>query len=266
MRKSKQEMLEDVLYRLRTSGGITESNPGSVARMFSEVIIEELDPIYEEIDLASSMSFVSTSRGEYLDMLGELLGCERDKDESDDNYRARISSQVTVTQGSNLTAIRLKVLQIEGVADLQLKRFTKGTGSFSCFIIPQVFPIEDDILARVEREIEKHIAYGISFEVKVSEHVPVDLNIRLIFHSKTTEVERDHLRHNATTNVESYMSDMGMGSKIIINEIIERVMNTSAQIIDMEIKEIKINDKEYFVKNIEPTKEEQYYLRKINMV
>ena len=128
MRKSKDEMLEAVLTRLRTEGGITETSPGSIARMFAEVMIEEFSPFYDELDLITKMGFISTSTGGYLDLIGELLNCTRDGDESDDNYRARISNQVSVEQSANLIAIRLKTLRIDGVADAQFKRFTRGTG------------------------------------------------------------------------------------------------------------------------------------------
>ncbi|MEX3713571.1 baseplate J/gp47 family protein [Cytobacillus horneckiae] len=265
MRKSKEEMLESVLSRLSASTGITETSPGSIARMFAEVLVEEFDPFYDELDLAISMSFVSSSRGAYLDLIGELLNCVRDVDETDDNYRARITNQVSIQQNANIIAIRLKALQIEGVADVQLKRFTRGTGSFTCYVFPQVYPITSDLLIRVENALNESAAYGMNVEVKTSDYSPVDISINLIFHSKTTSLERIHVRNQVSTNVTSYLKELNMGSPLIINELIQRVMETSPQILDMEIKQILVSDKERFIKNLEPSLEEQYYLRKIDV-
>ncbi|ARO21531.1 hypothetical protein B2J90_29505 (plasmid) [Bacillus tropicus] len=265
MRKSKNEMLEAVLTRLRTEGGITETSPGSIARMFSEVMIEEFSPFYDELELIIQMGFISTSTGGYLDLIGELLNCTRDGDESDDNYRARISNQVSVEQNANLIAIRLKTLRIDGVADAQFKRFTRGTGSFTCYVTPQVYPIENDLLTRVESVIDEVAAYGMNVEVKTSEYNPVDITLNLIFHSKTTTLERQHIRNKVIQNVGAYMKQLNMGSPIIINEIIQRVMETSDQILDMEFKKLVVNEKEYFIKNVEPSLEERYFLRKINV-
>lgn len=265
MRKSQEEMLEDVISRLHTDGGVTETSPGSVARMFAEVIIEELGPIYSEIDFVLSMSFVSSSEGVYLDLIGELLGCKRNEMESDEDYRARIVNQVTVVQSANLTSIRIKALQVEGVADVYFKNHSKGAGSFSCYIVPQVFPVEDDLLLRVREELEEVIGYGISMEVQLSEYIPVDLDLSVIFNSQSLEVERDHIRHSIEASIGEYFESLGFGSPIIINEIIERSMSASEKIIDVEIKSLRVNSKEYFIKNVEPDKKDRYYARQINI-
>lgn len=265
MRKSKDEILESVLERLRSQGGITETSPGSIARMFAEVIIEEFNPLYDEIDLMVAMSFLSTAKNSYLDLIGELLNCPRLNLESDEEYRARIANQVTVLQSANLIALRLKTLQIEGVADVQFKRYTHGTGSFTCYVIPQVYPITNDLLIRVEETVNEVAGYGMGIEVKVSDYSPVDIDLHLIFRSNSTSLERQHIRNKVISNVTSYMKELNTGSPIIINEIVQRVMETSDQILDMEIKRIVVNEKEYFIKNIEPYLEEQYILRKISV-
>lgn len=265
MRKSQTEMLEDVLTRLRTQGGITETKPGSIARMFAEIMIEEFSPFYDELNLASAMGFVSSSQGPYLDLMGELLNCLRDAGESDSNYRARIVNQVTIGQSANLTALRLKVLQLNGVADVQFKRYTHGTGSFTCYVIPQVYPISNTLLLQVEQVLDEVAGFGMAIEVKTSEYKPVDINLNLIFHSKTTALEREYLRNQVIVNVTAYMKSLNMGSAIIMNEIVQRVMETSEQILDMEFKQLMIDEKEYFIKNVEPSAEERYFLRKINI-
>lgn len=265
MRKSQNEMLESVLTRLRTQAGITETSPGSIARMFAEIMIQEFSPFYDELDLATSMGFVSTATGTYLDLIGELLDCARNENEDDENYRARISNQVSVQQTANLISLRLKALQIDGVADVQFKRFTQGTGSFTCYVIPQVYPITTDVLIQVENALNDTAGYGMAVEVKVSDYSPVDITMNLIFNSKTTTLERQYIRNQVVQNVSAYMKGLNMGSPIIINEIIQRVMETSEQILDMEIKELVVSDKQYFIKNIEPSIEERYFLRTINV-
>ncbi|MFE4029155.1 baseplate J/gp47 family protein [Priestia sp. YIM B13551] len=265
MRKSRDEMLESVLTRLRTQAGITETSPGAIARMFAEIMIEEFSPFYDELDLVTAMSFVSTTSGTYLDLVGELVNCTRLEDENDDNYRARISNQVSVQQSANLIALRLKALQLDGVADVQFKRFTRGTGSFTCYVIPQVYPITTDLLIQVEDVLNETAGYGMNVEVKVSEYSPVDITLNLIFNSKSTTLERDYTRNRVVQNVTSYMKGLNMGSPIIINEIIQRVMETSDQILDMEIKELVVAEKQYFIKNVEHSLEERYFLRTINV-
>jgi hypothetical protein len=170
-----------------------------------------------------------------------------------------------VQQTANLISLRLKALQIDGVADVQFKRFTQGTGSFTCYVIPQVYPITTDVLIQVENALNDTAGYGMAVEVKVSDYSPVDITMNLIFNSKTTTLERQYIRNQVVQNVSAYMKGLNMGSPIIINEIIQRVMETSEQILDMEIKELVVSDKQYFIKNIEPSIEERYFLRTINV-
>lgn len=259
-------MLDSVLARMQASGGITETSPGSIARMFAEVIIEEFSPLYDELDLSAAMSLVSSASGAYLDLVAELVNCIRNTDETDDNFRARISNQVYVVQSANIISLRLRALQIDGVADVQFKRFTQGTGSFTCYVTPQVFPIDNNVLLSVEGVLEEAAAYGMGVGVKVSDYKPVDMTINLIFQSKSTTMEREFIRNQVVTGVTNYMSGLNMGASIIINEIVQRVMDISDQILDLEIKEISISDKQYFIKNIEPSMEERYYLRKISVM
>lgn len=265
MRKTQQEMLDTVLDTLRSRDGITETSPGSVARTFAEVIIEEFHPFYEELDLMVSMSFVSSATGSYLDLIGELLNCKRLEEEEDEEYRARIINQVSVLQTANLTALRIKALQVQGVADVQFRRFTSGTGSFTCYVTPQEFPIDKFVLHEVETVLSDTAGYGIDVTVKVIEETPIDLYINVIFHSKTTPIEKTHIQNQISDKISAYMNSLAKGAPIVINEISRLVMETNSLILDMEIREIYIKDKSYFIKNIEASINEKYYLRKLSV-
>lgn len=265
MRKTKQEMLDSVLTSMMSRKGITETSPGSLARTFTEILIEEFYSFYEELDAMMLMSYVSTARGSYLDLIGELLACTRISGESDNDYRYRITNQVYVVQGANLTALRIKVLQLDGVADAQFKRFTNGAGSFTCYVIPETYPISNDLINKVQAAIDETSAYGVYGEVKTSTAIPVDISIQLIFATQTTNAERQTIRTQVASAVESYVKGLAMGEPIIINEVIQQTMDVSAKINDMTIYSLSVKDINQFVKNIYPGAEEQCYLRRISV-
>ena len=118
MIKSRQEILEDLQTRMIASTPITNTNPGSIARTFQEVLTEEFYEFYTELDFYVAMSFLSTAEDSYLDLIGELLDCARTVGEADDDYRARISNQVYVVAGGNLTAPPFKLLKLDNVLDV----------------------------------------------------------------------------------------------------------------------------------------------------
>lgn len=265
MRKTKTEMLNTVLASLLSRKKVTDTSPGSVARMFAEILIEEFYQFYEQLDAMMLMSFVSTANGTYLDLIGELLACKRSQGETDNDYRYRITNQVYVVQGGNLTSLRIKILQVAGVADVQLTRFTNGAGSFTCYIIPEQYPISNDLINKVQAVIDETASYGIYGEVRVSTAIPVDVSIQLIFTNQTTNAERQTIRQQAVASIERYIKSLTMGDAIIINEIIQQTMDVSAKILDMQIVKLMVKDIDQYVRNLYPKAQEQYFLRRISV-
>lgn len=265
MRKTKSEMLENVLTSLVAKKAVTDTSPGSVARMFAETLIEEFYQFYEQLDAMMLMSFVSTARGTYLDLIGQLLACTRNTGETDEDYRYRVVNQVYVVQGANLTSLRIKILQVSGVADVQFKRFTNGAGSFTCYVIPESYPISNDLINKVQAEVDTTAAYGIYGEVKVSTVIPVDMDMNLIFTNQTTNAERQTVRQQVAAAIQKYVKGLQMGEAIIINEIIQQSMDISSKILDMQIVSLTVNEVNQYVKNIYPKTQEQYFLRRISV-
>lgn len=258
-------MLNDILTTLVTKKSVTDVSAGSVARTFAEVLIEEFYQFYEQLDAMTVMSFVSTARNSYLDLIGQLLACTRNTGESDEDYRYRITNQVYVVQGGNLTSLRIKILQLDGVADVEFKRFTNGAGSFTCYVIPEQYPITNDLINKVQAEVDTTASYGIYGEVKVSTAIPVDVTIQLVFSNQTINAERQNIRQKVVASIENYVKGLVMGGPIIINEIIQQTMDASTKIIDMQIVNLSVSDTSQYVRNVYPKAEEQYFLRKISV-
>ena len=108
--KTYDELMKEALDLLPANTPITNLSPGAVARSLLEVINRQIAVFYKTIDLNLAMSFLSSAKGKYLDLIGALLDCSRQDGEDDNNYRYRISQQVYVAAGCNETALRLKLL------------------------------------------------------------------------------------------------------------------------------------------------------------
>lgn len=265
MRKSKLEMLDTILQAMIDRQGITETAPGSVARTFVEILVEEFYPFYEELDAITINTYISTATGTYLDLIGELLNCARLQGESDTDYRARIVNQIFVVAGATETALRIKLLTIEGIADVEFVRFTHGAGSFTCYVTPSVYPLQKTILFEAQKMVEAVEAQGVYGEVKTATATPVDVSVSLIFNSSTTNPERQTIRQNVAASVERYINNLGMGGTLIINELIEQIMGTSPKILDLQIANIAVSNVNQYIRNLYPKTEEQYFLNKINV-
>lgn len=260
MRKSQEQILNDLEYRMRTMTDINDTEPGSIARTFLEILTEEFYEFYTELELTATMGFVSTASGRYLDMIGELLGCVREIAEMDKEYRHRITNQVYVVAGANLTAIRLKALSIDGVNDVIFKEYAHGAGSFSCYVITNNPKADRAILRAVENAINDTKAYGIYAEVKTPVLIPVDLMVRLIFSSDAGSAEKATIRQSAIREARNYIDGLGLGETFVINELIQRIMDVSTKIKDMDIYGMKTNGIGRYVMNASCKWDERFVL------
>ena len=122
--KSQQEMTRRVLESLQNRVGVNATEAGTLAQTFTEVLVEEFYDFYEELNIVNAMAFLSTSEGQFVDLIGELLDCKREVGEVDLEYKERIRKQVYRVAGGNLAAIRLEALKVIGVEEVDFEEYS----------------------------------------------------------------------------------------------------------------------------------------------
>lgn len=265
IRRTKEELLLSLLTRLKKDTPITDIDPGTIARTFCELMAEEFNQFYQALDLNLTMSFVSTAVGKFLDLIGQLLNCTRLPNETDANYRSRIVNQVYVIQGSNYTAVRLKALSIDGVRDIVSKQFTRGTGSFSLYVITDDPITPQAILNQVEEVIEDTKAYGIYAEVKAPKLVPVSMKLNLVFSDKVTEAEKSTIRQSIKQVIKSKIDNLGMGSTFSVKEMVYAAIASNTRVVDADISVLKIKEISQFTKNFTVSWNERIVLENLEV-
>jgi hypothetical protein len=264
--KSKEEVSERLANALRKNTLVTNLDPGTLARSLVDIFSEEFGDFYKELELTTVMGFVSTAKGQFLDMIGSLLNCTRLALETDNNYRSRIINQVYVVAGANETSIRLKVLSIPGVKNIIMKQFTKGTGSFSIYIITDDLITPQSILSQVESVVNESKAAGVFAEVKTPVLIPVELKVRLIFSDKVSDIEKTSIRQQAKQNIKTYIDNIALGGNFIVNEIVRTGMDASSKIIDVDFYSLKVNDMTQFVRNFQVDWDQRIVINKIEVL
>jgi uncharacterized phage protein gp47/JayE len=265
MKKSREEILQSMDYRLRFETDITNTDPGSVARTFLEVLTEELYEFYNELELSVTMGFVSSAAGRYLDMIGMLLDCSRNLGETDDEYRARITNQVYVVAGANLTAIRIKALSVEGVKDVIFKEYSHGTGSFSCYVLTEEAQTSRATLNAVQAAVDDAKAYGVYAEVKTPVLIPVELMVRLVFSNDAGAAEKNTIRQSAIREVRNYINNLTIGETLVINELIQRIMDISTKIKDLDIYGMNVDGASRYITNASSKWDEKFILDSLDI-
>lgn len=80
--RSLQELTTASLEELSTNTNITKFTPGGKARAILDAVNKRIEEAYETFDINLARAFVSASPGQFLDLIGELLGVSRENSRS----------------------------------------------------------------------------------------------------------------------------------------------------------------------------------------
>jgi len=232
------ELMEQSLSSFKTN---TSRSPGTMARAILSAVNDHVDRAYKTIDQNLAMAFVSQAQGPFLDMIGEVLDCHRLDNETQENYRYRITKQVYKAAGGNEQAIRLELLQIPGVNNVKINRYTSGTGTFTVFASIQSGFNVDAVIAEMQRKIDAKQSLGIKGIVRRPTNIPVDLIVKLDFKDGVSLSTRQVIQNRVRAELINYIESRDMGQSIVINQIRQTVMNTAEEINDMRIIGFSVN-------------------------
>lgn len=342
LRREQSEILDSALRQLTNETNITQLSPGAKARAILEIMSRQTSEQYQIFDANLAMAYVSSSRGEALELIGELVGLERlqptaartilgsetvifyteagnfgainggnditifkgttlftspsapgaddgityyiseetvllaaanqesvpvaaaqqgeiyniGKDslvnheftnyvdalnntllvrnqaaitsgrniESDEDFRYRISRQVTASERANETSIRLASLSVPGVADVTSVPYIRGLGTYGVFIKSLDARVSDDLVSTVQGAIDVVQSYGNrGFALKPKE-IGMEMDLTLTFRETVTSKDQSDISRAVISVVYDYVNNLNIGEDFIINELVQRVM------------------------------------------
>lgn len=249
--RTSDEILAGQIDKLTANTPITNFSAGARARLILELIDDDVSDFEDTLSFNMAMSFVSQAMGAYLDLIGELLDCQRRPDEDDENYRYRICHQVYVVAGANEIALRLACLSVDGVRDVNLVPFTHGTGSFSVYVIPEDSLLTEIVVPKVQDVINAQESHGVKGVAISPKLIPVRIGLNLIGRGGADTVG---LRPQVSEAIRFYIENLPMGTrpegqKLIINALENAIMDVSEDIEDVEIYSLTLNGRRVLIQN-----------------
>lgn len=216
-------------------------SPGSIAKLFADIINKNISAFYERLSITHIQSFLTTSSGVYLDHIGKLVNCIRLEGESDDDFKKRINHQTLSLSKANEVAIRLAILSLENVEDVKIKRYSNGPGSMT------IVPICKDTFNKSTLEAVKDVASnecscGEKVIVKGPDLKYVKVDITLVMSSTIDDTTRQETIMNVRNSIEEYINSIHIGQTLIINKLTDVIMKTSDKIINYSCNNFKINN------------------------
>ena len=237
--KTFEELSNEGVLELNSIG--FNSSPGSIAKLFLNVINSEISDLYETLTVNHLRAFVTTADNDALDAIGSLLQCTRMPGEDDDKYRYRISNQCLTLATSNYTAVRLTALTTEGVEDVVLKECSMGAGSFTVIVLSDKDVTPDDILEEVSRRLLDVHGYGIRYNVVSPTLNYIKLTQQLTFSDKISDGDKQDIRYQVQQEIIDYLCNLTVGEAFNIDKMTQLIMNVSPHIIQEQNKNFYIN-------------------------
>jgi uncharacterized phage protein gp47/JayE len=162
--------------------------------------------------------------------------------ETDTNYRFRIARQVTAAEAGNLTAIRLAALSVPGVADIILTPWARGIGTYDVLIKSITPTINETLIDAVQAAINEVTARGNSGLARRPRETGMSFTIKITYRDQVTDDIKDNIEALVKDNLTNYVNGIDIGEEFIINEAVQRVMETDERIKDIGIPTKPFND------------------------
>lgn len=179
--------------------------------------------------------------------------------ESDENFKYRISNATTSFERANEISIRLAALSVPGVADVVMRLYSQGIGSYEVLVIPSEGIASDSLLASVQEAIDTVQAYGIRGLAKAPTVVPVDISVKIMFVDGVTEVTKEEIAAEVTTSIERYIVNIPVGGEFVLNELRQQIMDVSPRIKDHTITCYYFREQPHILGNVEIYDDEMFY-------
>jgi len=235
--KTAEQVRRDILDRFeaRVKDSVED---GSILDIYTTVIGQEGEDIYNEIDRNRTPHIWSSLEGQQLDDTGTMLNLPRKTGESDANYRYRLMNWVLTNEASNLTAITDALLLPTYASNIEFRPKIYGCGTAVCYVIPKEYTTEyiSNSLIEAKNIVESIASPSLYVEYIVPKIQGVKLQIYMV--SDSGDIESIH--SNIENNVLEYINNIppkaymqvGQINRIGITEPMVDYFNVLSVIID----------------------------------
>jgi uncharacterized phage protein gp47/JayE len=160
---------------------------------------------------------------------------------------------------ANQAAITLAVLSVDGVANLVIKPFANGIGTYEVIVIPAVGLASPSLISSVQTAIDSVQAYGIEGTAIAPTTLTVQITANLVFAPGTTDFNQSSVEQSVVTSITNYILSIPIGGTFVYNELITQIMETSPSITDAKITCYYFRQQPMFQGNVTAYWDELFY-------
>ena len=244
--KTATQIHDDIIERFQTRIG-QDIEPGSAIDLFTTVISEIDEDLYEEIDRNRTPHVWSYLEGQQLDDTGTMVNLPRKTGESDGNYKYRLMRWTLSNEAANASAINDALLLPVYASNIMYQPLVKGAGTAVVHVIPRDYT-EETITNALEEA--KSIVERVGDPATYVEYiVPRVLGVRFQIFMTVTGGDVQYIRNILTSLILEYVNNIapynylqiGVINRIGINtQYVDYFSVLSVMIDDQVVDDIRI--------------------------
>lgn len=214
--KTSEQVRTDILNRFYNKTRMTVEE-GSMIDIFTTVLAEIGEDIYQEIDRNRTPHVWSYLEGQQLDDTGTMLNLPRRTGEGDTNYKYRLMNWVLTNEASNDTAINDALLLPTYASNIEFRPKVRGCGTGVCYVIPKEYTTDYITNALLEaKQIMETVA---SPSLYIEYIVPQILGVQLQVYMISENGDINAIKENIEKNVLEYINNIPPYSYLQIGHI-----------------------------------------------
>jgi uncharacterized phage protein gp47/JayE len=159
--------------------------------------------------------------------------------ESDDDYRYRINLWIQSKGGAAEADLRLAVLVLPGIQDLD---FVRQAGTFLCYVYGISPVVPPSLINLVQGTLDNLTSYPLSGTATSPALVGISFSTTLTFVSSANSSDQQNAIANAMSAAQSYINNLAMGQEFVINQLADQIQNADPNILDIGSPDQPINE------------------------
>jgi len=163
--------------------------------------------------------------------------------ESDESFRNRIAIASTANEGPNESRIINTLLAFNDVSSVDIRAGVSGSGSYDVYLVPTGNRISQFTLNRAVTALAGVTGFGISFNIREFDYIPIKMEIAVRFLNETTSAIKDSIFNAAESRIQNLIGNLRPGDRLSMSKIASEVISTSPQITAAEVVYLCINKK-----------------------
>ena len=172
--------------------------------------------------------------------------------ETDNDFRYRITKYLRASYNNTSETMRLALLTIDGVRDVVINSAPYGLGSVEVLVIPASGRLSASMTKTIQDRIDAVRPIGTRVVIAEPNYITFNITANLVIVGSLTDQQKANITSEASKQIEIYLNSLLPNESLVYNVLIQKIMDVSEYIKDVQIVNYAANNVELPRTNYKP--------------